>query len=96
MHLISPKNSRSFFVERDNKKGQLDLQITKISGKKVETADKKIHEVFISRIGKKRKNSMYVHDFVIIRGQQGFEEEKESNPIDIKVENNKMQNIFDK
>ena len=38
---------------------------------------------------------MSVLDFVIIRGQQEFEEEKEINPIDIKVENNKIQNIFD-
>ena len=39
---------------------------------------------------------MSVLDFVVIRGQQGFEEEKEINPIYIKVENNKIQNIFDK
>ena len=49
MRLISPKNSQSFFVERE----QIDLQITKISGEKLGATDKKIHEVFISRIEKK-------------------------------------------
>ena len=39
---------------------------------------------------------MNVLDFMIVRGQQGFEDGKEINPIEIKIENNKIQNIFDR
>ena len=35
-------------------------------------------------------------DFVIVRGQQSFDEEKKINPIEIKIENNKIQGMFDK
>ena len=47
-------------------------------------------------MGRKRKKQMSVLDFVIIRGQQGFDEKKAINPIDIRVENNRIQNVFDK
>ena len=86
MKLISPKYAQSFFVERNTKKGQPDLQIAKISGENLDVADKKIHEELISRIGKKRKMPMSVLDLVIIHGQQGFDEEKGINPIDIRIE----------
>ena len=39
---------------------------------------------------------MNIIDFIIARGQQGFEDGKEINPIEIKIENNKIQNIFDR
>ena len=39
---------------------------------------------------------MSVLDFVIICGQQGFYEQQAINPIDIRVENNRIQNVFDK
>ena len=37
------------------KKEKLELQITKITGEKLDVADKKINEILISRIGKKEK-----------------------------------------
>ena len=37
---------------------------------------------------------MKILDFVMIRGQQVFEESKDINPIEIRVEDNKIQNIF--
>ena len=39
---------------------------------------------------------MKVLDFIIIRGQQLFEEGKEINPIEIKLEDNRLQNLFGK
>ena len=96
MKLISPENAQSFFIERNTKKEQLDLQIAKISSEKADTADKKVHQILISQLGRKRKKQMSVLDFVIIRGQQGFHEAKAINPIDIRVENNRIQNMFDK
>ena len=35
-------------------------------------------------------------DFIIIRGQQNFEDDAEINPIEIKIENDKIQNMFKK
>ena len=39
---------------------------------------------------------MSILDHVIIRGQQVFEDEREINPIKIKIEDNRIQNFFDK
>ena len=35
-------------------------------------------------------------DFISIRGQQNFEDDAEINPIEIKIKNDKIQNIFEK
>ena len=39
---------------------------------------------------------MFVLDYVIIRGQQIFEEGREINTIEIKIEDNRIRNFFDK
>ena len=39
---------------------------------------------------------MEVIDFISVRGQESLEEEAEINPIEIKIENVKIQNIFEK
>ena len=49
--------------------------------------------MFITKLNKREKN-MKVLDFIIIRGQQGFGDGKEIDPREIKIENNKIQNIF--
>ena len=55
-----------------------------VSGGNIVTVDKKVHKIFITKINKREKN-MKVVDFIIIRGQQGFEDGKEINPIEIKI-----------
>ena len=35
-------------------------------------------------------------DFISIRGQQNFKDDAEMNPVEIKIENNKIQNMFEK
>lgn len=37
-----------------------------------------------------------ISDFINIRGQQNIEEEAITNPIEIKIENDKIQNMFEK
>ena len=37
---------------------------------------------------------MSIIDFLIIHGQQGFDEEKAINPTDIRIEDNRIQNMF--
>ena len=39
---------------------------------------------------------MSVLDFIIIREQQIFEERKNINPIEIKIEDNRIRNVFDR
>ena len=35
-------------------------------------------------------------DFISIRGRQNFEDDAEINPIEMKIENGKIQNMFEK
>ena len=39
---------------------------------------------------------MEVIEFISMHGQQGFEEEAEINPIELKIESDKIQNILEK
>ena len=39
---------------------------------------------------------MNILDFLIIRGQQVFEEGRDINPIEIKIEDNRVRNFFEK
>ena len=94
--LLSPTNSKIFYVEKNAKKEELNLQIAKVNREEAGAIDKKIRNAIISRIGKKRKREMKVTDFITIRGQQSFEAEKTINPIEIKTENDQIPNIFDK
>ena len=94
-HLIPSKNSQSFFIEKDSIREFLTLQVKHVSRTELITTDKKVHELLFSKINKFKRN-MKILDFVIIRGQQVFEEGKDINPIEIKLEDNRLQNIFDK
>ena len=55
--------------------------------------DKKVHNLQLTQIGRKRKREMKVIDFISVRGQQGFEEEAERNAIEIKIEHDKIKKI---
>ena len=39
---------------------------------------------------------MNILDFLIIRGQQVFEEGRDINPIEIKIEDDRVRNLFEK
>ena len=78
------------------KKSELSVQIVKVSGQKIETMDQKIHNFQLTKIGKKRKARMTTIDFISIRGQQNFEDNAEINQVEIKIENDKTQNMFEK
>ena len=69
--IISSNNLLEFFLEENKTKYSLDLQLTKVDGTVPEIINKKIHELFIVQIGKKRK--MEPIDTLIVRGQQEFE-----------------------
>ena len=44
----------------------------------------------------KSKKSMSILDFLITRGQQVFEEGRDINPIENKIEDNRVRNLFEK
>ena len=58
--------------------------------------DQKIHNFRLTKIGKKRKARMTAIDFVSIQGKQNFEDDAEINPVETKIENGKIQNMFEK
>ena len=47
-------------------------------------------------MGKKGEVRMTTIDFISIRSQQNFEHDAEINPIEIKIENDTNQNMFEK
>ena len=72
------------------------VQRAKVSRQEIETTDQKIYNFQLTKIGKKRKVRKTTVDFISIRGQQNFEDNAEINHIEIKIENGKIQNMFEK
>ena len=56
-------------------KSELSIQIAKVSGQKIETTDRKINNLQLMKIGKKRKARVTTIDFITIRAQQNFEDD---------------------
>lgn len=92
--LFLQKKQKRFFIEKTAEKSERSLPIAKVSGKPVETADKNIHSFQLIKICKKRKTQMMTVDFISICGQKNFEKEAVINTTEIKIKNNKTQNMF--
>ena len=88
--IILATSQKRFLIEKSTGKSELSVQIAKVSGQKIETTDQKIHNFQVTKIGKKRNARMTTIDFISIRGQQNFDEDAEINPIEIKIENDKI------
>ena len=95
INLISLKNAQKFHIEKNAIRDRLVFQLKHISGTDLETSDNKIYEILFSKLIKSKK-SMNILDYLIIRGQQVFEEGRQINPIEIKIEDNRVRNLFDK
>ena len=80
--IISSVNQKSFTIEK--------------SAGKIETTKKKVYNLQLTWIGAKRKQEVEVIEFISMHGQQGFEEEAEINPVELKIESDKIQNILEK
>ena len=94
--IVSSQNQQKFFIEKTTEKDSLSPQVIKVSGSEIQTTDNKVHNFQITKIGKKRKQKMNVVDFISVHRQQQFEENAEINPIKIKIENEKIQLMFQK
>ena len=85
--IISPENLLKFFVNKNTKKDILSFQLTSISGKLATLKDKKIHNLSLTRLGRKRKLPMQEPiETVIICTQQNSEIMGGLNPIQIEIE----------
>ena len=94
--IISATNRKRFFIKKLTEESELSVQIAKVSGQKIETTDQKIHNFQLTKIGKKRKPRMTTINFISIWDQQNFEDDEEINHVEIKIENDKIQNMFEK
>ena len=94
--IISGRNQKRFFIEKSTERSELSVQIAKVSGQKIETKDQKIHNFQLTKIEKKRKARIATIAFISIRGQQNFEDNTEINPEELKIENDKIQSMFEK
>ena len=95
INLISSKNAQKFYIEKNTIRDRLGFELKHVSGTDLETDDNKLYEILFTRLSK-RKKSMNILDFLIIRGQQVFEEDRDINLIEIKIEDNRVRNIFEK
>ena len=93
--LISSKNTQKFYTEKNTIRDRLGFELKHLSGTDVETDDNKLYEILFTRLSKSKK-SMNILDFLIIRGQQVFEEGRDINPIEIVIEDNRLRNLFEK
>ena len=64
--------------------------------KRLKQQTKKYIIFSLRRLEKKVEARITTIDFISIRGQRNFEDDAEINPIEIKIENDKIQNIFEK
>ena len=87
---------KRFFIDKSVERSELLLQIAKVSGKPIEIIDKKLHNIQLTKIGRKRKAGMATINFTNIISQQNFELEAMINPIETKIENDRIQKMFDK
>lgn len=94
--IISPTNTVKFEIGKDSFKNILNCQTTKVSEQKAEIVDKKMHEISISNIIKKRKREMEVVDSIIVIGQHDFGKYNQLNPIEVKIEDDQVLNILNK
>ena len=93
INLVSSKNAQKYYIEKNAIREKLESQLKHVSGTELHTPGNKVYDLLLMRI---RSNKMKVEDFLIVRGQQLFEEGKEINPIEIKIEDNRVQSLFEK
>ena len=92
--LISSKNAQTFYIEKNTIRDRIGFELKHVSRTDLETDDDKLYEILFTRLSKS-KESMNIFDFLLIKGQQVFEEGRDINPIEIKTEDNRVRNLFE-
>ena len=93
--LISSKNAQKFYIEENTIRDRLGFELKHRNGTDLETDDNKPYEILLTRLSKTKK-SMNILGSLITRGHQVFEEGRDINPIEIKIEDNRVRNLFEK
>ena len=97
LKLINSSDFLKSFIEKRSLKNNISLQLLNVNGSAVKTSDKKIHNFSITKLGKKRQNSMREPiETIIIRAQQNFEVVGGLNPIQIEIEDDRIINTLKK
>ena len=97
LKIISPENLLKFLVNRDTIRNNLSFQLTSISGTVPTLKDKKIHNLSLTRLGRKTKLPMHEPiETVIIRAQQSFEVAGGMNPVQTELKDNGVLNLLKK
>ena len=95
LKIISPENLLKFLVNRDTIRNNLSFQLTSISGTVPTLKDKKIHDLSLTRLGRKRKLPMQEPiETVIIRAQQSFKVAGGVNLVQIEVKDDRVLNLL--
>ena len=91
LKILSPENSLKFLVNKDTVRYNLSFQLANISGAVPTLKDKKIHDLSLTKLGRKRKLPMLEPiETLIIRAQQNFEVVRGLNPVQIKTEDDRI------
>ena len=74
LKLLSVDNFLKFFIEKKSLKPNVKLQLLHVSGSKITTSDKKIHNFSITKLGKIKKRAMPESiETLLIRAEQTFD-----------------------
>ena len=97
LKIIRPENLLKFLVNRDTIRSNRSFLLTSISGTVPTLKDKKIHDLSLTRLGRKRKLPMWEPiETVIIRAQQNFEVAGGVNLVQIELEDDRLLNLLKK
>ena len=89
------KTKLKFFVNKDTIKNSLSFQLTSISGNLPTLKDKRIHNLSLTRIGRKRKLPMQEPiETIIMRAQQNFEIVGGLNPVQLETEDDRQSDKY--
>ena len=90
--LVSPENSLKFLVDKDTLfRNNLSFQLASISGEVLTLKENKIHDLCLTKLGRKRKLPMLEPiETVIIPTQQNFEVAGGLNPVHIEIEDDRV------
>ena len=91
LNKITRGESLKFYVDKDATKNPSSFQLTGISGNIPKLKDKKNYNFSLTKIGEKRKRQMAEPvETIIIRVQQSFEIAGGLNPVQTKIEYNRV------
>ena len=84
-------------MKKRSLKNNINLQLLNVNGSVAKTSHKKIHDFSMTKLGKKRKNSMRKPiETIIIKTQQNFEVVSGLNLIQMEIEDDRIINTLKK